>query len=78
MSQKTVQSIIGRLVTDEESRDRFMSDPLGTLVAIRDQGFELTQSEIDALLRTDRSLWSDAAERIDARLQQCSLKAGCR
>ncbi len=73
MSQKTVQSLIGRLLTDEECRIRFLSDPLGTLVAMRDQGLELTPSEIQALLRTERTLWSDAAERIDSHLQRCSL-----
>jgi hypothetical protein len=73
MSQKTVQLLIGRLLTDEECRARFMSDPLGTLVAMRDQGFELTGSEILALVRTDRALWADAATRLDSQLQRCSL-----
>lgn len=73
MSQKTVQSLIGRLLTDEECRIRFLSDPLGTLVAMRDQGLELTGSEIQALLRTERALWSEAAERLDSHLQRCSL-----
>lgn len=74
MSQKTVQWLIGRLLTDEECRVRFLSDPLGTLVAIRDQGFELTRSEIQALVRTDRAVWTDTAERLDTHLKQCSLK----
>ena len=73
MSQKTVQLLIGRLLTDEECRARFLSDPLGTLVAMRDQGFELTPSEIQALVRTEPALWSDAADRLDSHLQRCSL-----
>jgi hypothetical protein len=73
MSQKTVQSIIGRLVTDEEYRLRFLNDPLGTLNELRDQGVELTRGEIEALARTDRTFWIDAAERIDRHLQRSSL-----
>ena len=73
MSQKTVQWLIGHLLTDEECRVRFLSDPLGTLVAMRDQGFELTSSEIQALVRTERALWSEAADRLDSQLQRCSL-----
>ena len=74
MSQKTVQLIIGRLVTDEEYRLQFLNDPLGTLNELRDQGVELTRGEIDALARTDHALWIDAAERIDQRLQRSSLR----
>lgn len=74
MSQKTVQLIIGRLITDEEYRHRFLADPKGALIALRDQGVELTRGEIDALLQTDESFWTDAAERVDSRLQRCSLR----
>jgi hypothetical protein len=74
MSQKTVQSIVGRLLTDEEFRSRFLGQPLETLMALRDQGFELTSGEVDALLRTDHSLWADAAARIDPQLQRVSLR----
>ena len=74
MSQKTVQWLIGHLLTDEECRVRFLSDPLGTLGAIRDQGFELTKSEIQALVRTERTFWTEAADRIDSDLQRCSLR----
>jgi hypothetical protein len=73
MSQKTVQSIIGRLVTDEEFRLRFLRGPMGVLDGLRKQGYELTAPEVEALLRTDRGLWTEAAERIDPHLQRCSL-----
>jgi hypothetical protein len=75
MSQKTVQLIIGRLVTDEEYRLRFLNDPHGTLNKLRDQGVELTRGEIEALTQTHRTFWSDAAERIDRRLQRSSLRS---
>jgi hypothetical protein len=75
MSQKTVHLVIARLLTDEELRLQFLRDPLGTLTAVRDQGFELTTSEIDALIETDRELWAYAAARIDPRLQRCSFRS---
>ena len=75
MSQKTVQSIIGRLVTDEEYRLRFLDDPLGTLNELGDLGVVLTRGEIDGLARTDRTFWIDAAERIDRHLQRSSLRS---
>lgn len=76
MSQKTVQWLIGRLLTDEDYRAQFLGDPLATLVAMRDQGFELTRAEMEALLRTERAFWSEGADRLDAHLQGCSLRRG--
>jgi hypothetical protein len=73
MSLRTVQVIVGRLITDEEYRLKFLSDPLRVLMTLRDQGVDLTSAEIDALIRTDRTLWSDAAARIDPHLQRSSL-----
>jgi hypothetical protein len=73
MSQKTVQLLIGRIVTDEDLRLQFVRQPLETLTALREQGFELTASEIDALVETVRQLWNSAASRIHPRLQRCSL-----
>jgi hypothetical protein len=75
MSQKTVESIVGRLLTDEEYRVRFLGDPFAVLVALRDQGVDLTRGEIEALVRTDRTLWTEAAERIDPDLQRSSFRS---
>jgi hypothetical protein len=74
MSQKTVHLVIARLLTDEEMRAEFLNDPAGTLSAMRNQGFELTGDEMDALLETDRDLWTYAAGRIHPRLQRCSFR----
>ncbi len=74
MSQKTVHLVIARLLTDEDARTQFLRDPHAMLLGVRDQGFDLTDSEVDALLETDRGLWAAAAARIDPRLQRCSVR----
>jgi len=76
MSQRTVERLIGRLVTDEEVRLEFTRAPRETLATLADLGWELTGVEVEALLRTDIRLWADAAARVDPRLQCSSLKSG--
>jgi len=78
MSQRTVERVIGRLVTNEELRREFTGAPKETLAALAEQGWELTDIEVAALLHTDVRLWADAAARVDPRLQCCSLKAEAR
>jgi hypothetical protein len=74
MSHRTVERVIGRLLTDEELRLKFTRFPNRTLAELGEQGWELTRIEVDALLRIEIRLWSDVAARIDPRLQRCSLK----
>jgi hypothetical protein len=75
MSQRTVQLVIGRLVTDEDLRACFVERPRETLLDLRDRGFELTDDEIDALARSDSKMWPAMAKRIHPRLQRCSLRS---
>ncbi len=75
MSQRTVELVIGRLLTDEELRIRFAHDPIGTLADFSERGFDLTRGEIDALLQIDATVWGQTAERIHPRLQRCSLRS---
>ena len=74
MAQKVVQFIIGQILTDEELRTRFVKRPLETLSELRAAGFELTNSEIDALSQTDRRLWHLGQKWIDPRLQRYPLR----
>ena len=76
MAQKNVQLIIGRILTDEEFRSDFLERPIATLASLRDRGFELTNTEVDALGRTDARLWRCGAEWIDPRIQRCRLNVG--
>ena len=75
MSQRNVELVIGRLVTDEELRARFSRAPLETLESLSDQGYELTRGEIAALLDADIGLWGRVAARLPSRLQRCPLRS---
>ena len=74
MSHRTIERVIGRLLTDEELRLKFTRFPRRTLAELGEQGWELSRVEVDALLTIEVRLWSDVADRIDPRLQRCSLK----
>ena len=78
MAQRTVQLIIGQILTDEEFRSDFLEWPLEALTSLRERGIDLTLVEIDALAQTDRRLWLIGAEWVDARLQRCRLVGGKR
>jgi hypothetical protein len=75
MSHRTIERIIGRLLTDQELRLKFTRSPKRTLAELGEQGWELTRIEVDALLTIELRLWSEVAGRIDPRLQRCSLRA---
>jgi len=49
--------VIGRLVTDEEFRDTFLSDPHRALGELLERGTHLTHAEIAALIATESALW---------------------
>jgi hypothetical protein len=74
MSHRTIERVIGRLLTDEELRQDFIGAPRRTLAELSEQGWELSRLEVDALLATEIGLWAEVAVRIDPRLQRCSLK----
>jgi hypothetical protein len=75
VSQKHVELLIGRLLTDEDLRRQFSHAPVETLTALFDQGWELTRGEIEALLQIDGQLWSRVAAKLPSRIQRCSLRA---
>jgi hypothetical protein len=72
--QRSVEVLVGRLITDEEFRSAFQRDPRGTLRAAAEWGLELTASELQALVAADHGMWDRFAEEIDGRLQKASLK----
>ena len=74
MSQRNVELLIGRLLTDEEMRRQFIRQPAGTIQEFCRQGWELSVGEIEALTATEATMWSELASRIPSRLQRCSLR----
>jgi hypothetical protein len=73
VSQRSIEIVVGRLVTDEAFREAFLRDPQQTLKMLVESGMALTDLEIQALLGTHRALWSRMAEELDPRLQKASL-----
>ena len=61
MSQRHVELLIGRLLTDDDLRDEFTRAPFETLAEYCQQGWDLTRGEIDALMQTDVRFWRSAA-----------------
>lgn len=74
MAQRIVEMLVGRLITDEQFRGRFLLRPEETLLELRELGFDLTRTEIAAIVGTDSTLWAQAAQRLDTRLQKASLE----
>ena len=74
--QRSIEILIGRLVTDEEFRREFQVDPDGTLRRVSECGLSLSDSEVRALVATDSTLWDRIADEVDGRLQKASLKNG--
>jgi DNA-binding NarL/FixJ family response regulator len=70
VSQRGVQLVIGKLLTDAEFRHRFEAHASECLVMLRERGVDLNEIELAALMETDRRIWSRMAGRIDRRLQR--------
>jgi hypothetical protein len=74
LSQRSIELLIGRIVTDEGFRLSFLKDPAATLGEFIDSGHELTAVEIQALAASSPLFWREVAERLDPRLQKVALK----
>ena len=74
MAQRSIEILIGRLLTDEAFRQAFLKNAARTLQIFCETGHELTPLEISALLTTPPELWSEVAEEIDPRLQKANLE----
>lgn len=76
MSQRNVEKVIGRLVTDEAFRSEFMKDPDTALRALAERGVELTECERDGLRTVNRRVLGLFADTINPCLQKSDLGGG--
>jgi hypothetical protein len=74
MAHRTIEMLIGRLVTDEQFRTEFLAAPETTLTGLRERGLELSAIEIAALIATDPALWTRIALGLDPRLQKVGFQ----
>ena len=73
MAQRSIEILIGRLITDDAFRSAFRSDVTTTLLRFIESGYELTTLEITALRTTSADVWELVADQIDPRLRKASL-----
>lgn len=73
MSQRTVEQLVGRIITDDSFRAEFLAAPEATLHRLAEQGYQLSRTEIAALINTDADVWVRGAAAIDARLRKVNL-----
>jgi hypothetical protein len=77
MSQRSVERVIGRLVTDEAFRRRFAQEPDAVLRELAEEyGLELTLCERSALRAIDAARLERLADAIDPRLQKTDTHGG--
>jgi len=73
VSQRSIEILIGRLITDEAFRNSFLRDPRRAVATFVESGHEVTAVEMDAIAAVAREFWHYAAAEMDPRLQKASL-----
>ena len=72
MSQRAVEQILGKLLTDEEFRRRFFEDPECACFL---SGVELSPVELEAVMRTPRTPLAALSQRLDDRIRRLCVPA---
>ena len=70
MSQKAVESLVGRLLTDEEFRRRFYQEPAATCLQ---ESVDVTAREIGAVLALEEAEVDAFARRLDLRIVRAAV-----
>ena len=68
MSHRNVETLIGRLCTDPALRQQFTGNPGAVLAEFRASGYELTPTEVEALVATDAAALEVMATALDERI----------
>ncbi len=76
MSQKSVEILLGRILTDEEFRRSFFPVQSKSFELAAAQGLELTPVERRALTRLRPGPFEFLAETLDPRIVRCCLASG--
>jgi len=74
VAQRSIEVVIGRLMTDEAFRFAFFRNATTALADFIESGYELTAVEIAALRTMPADTWTRLAQHIDPRLQKVSLR----
>jgi len=73
MTQKNVEMVIGRLVTDADFRRRFERDPADALDSLAESGVELNRVERRELLTLDPEAFEVLVPEVSRRLQRAGF-----
>jgi len=73
MSQKGVEGLIGRLVTDRDLRRRFFQEPAGICANGR---FDVTVREIEAILALEEAEVEEFSRKLDSRIVRARTDGG--
>jgi hypothetical protein len=73
MTQKNVEIVIGRLVTDSDFRRRLERDPAAVLAELRTSGVELNRVETEELLSLDTQKFEALEPAVGARFQRAGF-----
>jgi DNA-binding NarL/FixJ family response regulator len=76
VSQRSMQLVIGRLLTDANFRRGVEQGGSTYLVRLRTQGVALSREEMAILIERDPRVWSNLAKQIDLRSRNGSPAAG--
>lgn len=73
MTHRNVETLIGRLATDPALRRRFANDATAVLQELKEQGYELTLVELEALASTDADAIESFADALDRRIRRADV-----
>ena len=72
MSQRDVERVLGRLLTDEQFRRDFYDAPSGACVTV---GIQLAGYELEAVLAAPRLVMENLGNQLDARIRRLKSRA---